>query len=258
MNFTQGKILGPLLRFSIPVFLAMLLQAMYGAVDLAVVGQFGDKAGVSAVSTGSLVMVTVTGLVRGLTMGLTILLAQKIGERNDRDAADAVGASILLFSAAGALLTLITLLASRPLTSVMQAPPEAYDDTLRYIRICSLGCLVITAYNAISAVFRGMGNSKAPLLFVAIACAVNIAGDLLLVGVFGLVRGRSRVRDRFLAGGQRRVFRVAYPKEGLSVPLRTREYPFPPPYCRGLLKFGSPIALQDALTNVSFMAVIAS
>ncbi len=257
MNFTQGKILGPLLRFSIPVFLAMLLQAMYGAVDLAVVGQFGDKAGVSAVSTGSLVMVTVTGLVTGLTMGLTILLAQKIGEKNDRDAGDAVGASILLFAAAGALLTLVTLLASRPLTTVMQAPPEAYDDTLRYIRICSLGCLVITAYNAVSAVFRGMGNSKAPLLFVAIACAVNIAGDLLLVGVFGLGAAGAAYATVFSQAVSVAFSFWLIRKKGFPFPFGRANIRFHRHIVGAILKFGSPIALQEALTNVSFMAVIA-
>jgi Na+-driven multidrug efflux pump len=164
----------------------MLLQAMYGAVDLAVVGWFGDKAGVSAVSTGSLVMATVTGLLTGLTMGATILIAQKIGEKNDADAGKAVGASVLLYAAVGAALTVIMVFTARPLAVLMQAPAEAFEQTRRYILICSSGCVVITAYNAVSAVFRGMGNSKAPLLFVAIACAVNILGDLLLVGAFRL------------------------------------------------------------------------
>ena len=235
----------------------MFLQAMYGAVDMAVVGQFGDKAGVSAVSTGSLVLVTFTGLIVGLTMGVTILLARKIGEKNEKDAGDVVGATILLFAVVGAASTLLMVLSARPLTSLMQSPPEAFEQTYQYILICSSGCIVITAYNAISAIFRGIGNSKAPLLFVTIAGVVNILGDLLFVGVFHLGAAGAAYAT-VIAQAVSVAFSVWLIKnKGFPFPFGRQNIRFHSAEIKGILKFGSPIALQDMLTNVSFMAVIA-
>ncbi len=255
-NFTQGKILSPLLRFSLPIYFAMLLQALYGAVDLAVVGHYGDKSGVSAVSTGSLVMVTITGLITGLTMGTTILLAQKIGEKNEKHAGDAVGSSILLYGIVGVLLTLVMIIVARPVTALMQAPPEAFEQTYRYILICSAGCIIITAYNAVSAVFRGIGNSRAPLLFVAIACGVNILGDLLFVGVFRLGADGAAYAT-LIAQLISVVFSVwLIRKKGFPFPFSRDNIRFNKAEVMSILKFGTPIAAQEVLTNISFMAII--
>ena len=256
-NFTQGKILSPLIRFSMPIFLAMLLQAMYGAVDLAIVGQFCDKAGVSAVSTGSLVMTTVTGIIIGLTMGMTILLAQKIGEKKMQDAGDAVGSSVLLFAVVGAAVTAAMVIIARPLTALMQAPEEAFEQTYRYILVCSSGIIIITAYNAVSAVYRGLGNSKAPLLFVVIACAINILGDLLLVGVFRLGASGAAFATVF-AQFISVVFSILLiRKKKLPFSFTRQNLRFHPVEVKAILRFGSPIALQDFLSNISFMVIIA-
>ena len=185
-DFTSGRILGPLIRFMVPVFLAMLLQAMYGAVDLMIVGQFAQSLDVSAVSTGSQMMMTITNLVTSFAMGTTILLGQRIGEGRGREGGSVVGASICLFGAIALVLTALVPLLSRPLGSLMHAPREAFDATAAYIRICGLGSVFIIAYNLIGSIFRGIGDSKTPLMTVLIACACNIAGDLLMVAVFGL------------------------------------------------------------------------
>ena len=183
-DFTTGKILGPLLRFMVPVFLAMLLQVMYGAVDLLIVGKFAHSRDVSAVSTGSQMMMTVTGLITSFAMGTTILLGRRIGEGRGREGGEVVGSSICLFGAIAAGFTVLIPVLSRPLSSVMNAPAEAFDATAAYIRICGLGSLFIIAYNLIGSIFRGIGDSKTPLMTVLIACACNIAGDLLMVAVF--------------------------------------------------------------------------
>ena len=185
-SFIEGPILSPLLRFTIPVLLALLLQAMYGAVDLMVVGQFGQPADVSAVSTGSQVMHTVTSLVTGLAMGATVLLGQKLGAGKAEQGGQVLGSAIALFTAVALALTAVMLWTASPLARLMQAPAEAFEQTVAYIRICSGGAIFIVAYNVLGAMFRGIGDSKTPLLTVTIACVVNIAGDLLLVGVCGL------------------------------------------------------------------------
>lgn len=183
-NFTEGKIVVPLVRFALPVLLALFLQAMYGAIDLMVDGQFASSADVSAVSTGSQIMLTLTNLVSSFSMGATILLARQIGEGEGQKGGETIGACITLFSLIGASMTLLVVFGANGLAAIMHAPEQAFNLTASYIRICGGGMLVIIAYNLIGSIFRGIGDSRTPLITVAIACVSNILGDLLLVAVF--------------------------------------------------------------------------
>ena len=181
--FTEGAIFSPLIRFAIPVLLALLLQTMYGAVDLMVVGQFASPADVSAVSTGSMVMHTVTVVITSLSMGLTVLVGRRIGEGEPKEAGKVIGSGISLFGILAVLLSVLMVIFSPGAARLMHAPAEAFDQTVSYIRICSMGALFIVAYNLLGSIFRGLGDSVIPLITVAIACVLNIAGDLLLVAV---------------------------------------------------------------------------
>lgn len=174
----------PLIRFALPVLLALFLQAMYGAVDLLIVGQFGASTDVSAVSTGSQIMHTVTVVIVGLSMGITILAGQRIGEERPEEAGRVIGSGICLFAVIAAVMTAVMMLFASPMAWVMHAPQEAFFQTVSYVQICSAGTVFIVAYNVLGSVFRGIGDSKMPLITVAIACVLNIGGDLLLVGGF--------------------------------------------------------------------------
>ena len=184
-HFTRGKVLSPLIRFALPILFAIFLQTMYGAVDMLIVGQFSHAGEVSAVSTGSWIMQTVTSFITGLAMGTTVLLGNRIGAGKAQEGGRVVGASILLFLAIGAVLTVTLELLAVPFARMMQVPPEAFDSTVQYVRICGAGILFIIAFNVLGGVFRGIGNAKLPLISVAIACVANITGDLLLVGGLG-------------------------------------------------------------------------
>ena len=256
-NFTQGKILGPLLGFSIPIFLAIFLQAMYGAVDLLIVGRFGDSSAVSAVSTGTAIIMTVTGFFISLTMGVTILLGQKIGQKNDQDAGDVVGASILFFAVIGVAVAVLIVALARPLAGLMQAPPEAFGDTVLYATICAAGAVFIVAYNTISAVFRGIGNSGTPLMIVAVACVMHIGAALLLVGAMHMGAGGAAIATVLSEAVSVLISVLVIRKKGLPFPFGRRNIRFHRDSVRAVLKFGSPIALQDFLTNISFMVIIA-
>lgn len=186
-NFTQGRVFAPLIRFALPVLFALFLQALYGAVDLLVVGQFGgEKADVfvSAVSTGSQVLNTLTVTITGLAMGLTVFVGERIGARQQEEAGRIISSGIFLFGVLAAVVTVIMLPATRWIATVMHAPEEAFADTVAYIAICSAGTVFIVAYNLLGSIFRGIGDSRTPLITVSIACALNIFGDLLLVAVF--------------------------------------------------------------------------
>ena len=254
-DFTQGPILSSLLRFALPVLLALLLQAMYGAVDLQVVGKFGTAADNSAVSTDSQIMQTITIVITGLAMGVTVLLGEKIGEGRPAEAGRVVGSGICLFGAVALLVTAVMLLAAPGMSALMQAPADAFDGTVVYVRICSAGAVFIVAYNILGSIFRGLGDSKMPLLTVAIACVCNIAGDLLLVGGMG-VAGAAIATVSAQAVSVAMSLLIIRRRE-LPFTLTRADIRFDKAVIGKILKLGSPVALQDLLVSLSFLAIIA-
>ena len=256
-NFTEGKILSPLLRFMVPVFLAMFLQAMYGAVDLLIVGKFAQSVDVSAVSTGSQIMMTITNLVTSFAMGTTILLGQRIGEGRGREGGQVIGSSICLFGVIAGAFTLLIPLLSGQLSSVMNAPEEAFAETSSYIRICGIGSLFIISYNLIGSIFRGIGDSKTPLMTVMIACVCNIAGDLLLVAVFHMGTAGAAVATVAAQMISVLVSLLILRRRNLPFQLERSDLRFNGGIIRKVTALGVPIALQDFLVGISFLVLLA-
>ena len=253
-TFLSGPILGPLVRFALPLMLSLLLQALYGGVDLAVVGQFSPTASVSAVATGSQVMQSVTVLITGLTMGVTVLLGKAVGANDAKAAGEIVSGQIRLFIIVAAMLTIVMLLLAPQAAQLMNVPEEAMLETVRYVRICSAGIVFITAYNGISGVFRALGNSRSPFLFVLIACLMNVVLDLLFVGVLGMNAAGAALAT-VIAQAASVFFSLAYTRRhplpfAIGNPLRAGSAAI-----RGILRVGSPIALQDFLTSLSFLII---
>ena len=180
-DFTQGSILKKMVAFMIPVLGALILQAAYGAVDLLVVGRYGSTSGLSAVSTGSQVLNLVTFVVTQLAMGVTVLIARYLGEKRAEQIGSVIGGSAIVFAGISVLLFVIMVFFAHPISVLMQAPEEAVTLTASYVRICGGGIFFIVAYNVLAAIFRGMGDSRSPLLFVLVACIINIIGDFTLV-----------------------------------------------------------------------------
>ena len=256
-DFTQGKILAPLIRFMIPVFLAMFLQSMYGAVDLLIVGKFARSVDVSAVSTGSQIMMTLTNLVTSFAMGTTILLGQRIGEGRGKEGGKVIGSSICLFAVIAVVFTAVIPLLCRPLSAVMNAPAEAFDKTASYIRICGFGSLFIISYNLIGSIFRGIGDSNTPLMTVLIACVCNIAGDLLLVAVFHMGTAGAALATVFAQGVSVVVSLLILRKRELPFQLEKKDFRFEREIIRKVTSLGVPIALQDLLVGISFLVLLA-
>ena len=254
-TFTSGKILSPLIRFMLPVFFAMFLQSMYGAVDLLIVGRFGSSMDVSAVSTGSQVMMTLTNLVSSFAMGTTILLGQRIGEGRAREGGSVVGSSICLFGAIALVFTvLIPVLAGR-MSAVMNAPEEAYQATVSYIRICGLGSVFIIAYNLIGSIFRGIGDSRTPLMTVAIACICNIVGDLLLVAVFHMGTAWAAIATVLAQAASVIISLKILSRKELPFHFERSDIRFEKAVIRKVTWLGLPIALQDLLVGISFLVL---
>ena len=256
-NFTEGQIFAPLLRFAGPVLLALLLQTMYGAVDLLVVGQFGTAADVSAVSTGSMVMQTVTVVVTGLAMGLTVLVGRKIGEGLREEAGKIIGSGICLFGALAVVLSIIMVFAAPVMAELMQAPAEALDKTVTYITICSAGAVFIVAYNLVGSIFRGIGDATMPLVTVAIACVLNIIGDLVLVALLQMGTAGAAIATVAAQAVSVVLSLVLIRRRELPFTLRAKDLRPKGTWIRQILLLGIPIALQDLLVNISFLAITA-
>lgn len=246
--FTEGKILQPLILFAFPVLLALFLQAMYGAVDLFIVGKFASSADVSAVSTGSQIMMTLTNLVSSFAMGTTVLLGQQIGCGEKKKGGRTVGTAIVMFAVIAVIMTVILVIFSPQISNIMNAPEEAFGKTVDYMRICRGGMIVIIAYNLIGCIFRGLGDSRTPLITVAIACVCNIAGDLLLCAGFGMGTEGAALATVFA-----QVISVIV-SFGI---IRKKELPFEGQTLRRMTGIGAPIALQDLLVSISFLIILA-
>lgn len=255
INFTEGKILSPLLMFSVPIFAALFLQAMYGAVDLMVVGKFGDAAGVSGVGTGSSVMMLVTTIINGFAVGTTVLIGRRIGENSPEKAGRAIGAAIFLFAVLSVALTVLMIIFAEPLAALMKAPEEAFDDTVTYVRICSAGIIFITAYNVIGGIFRGLGNSTLPMIFVAIACGVNIIADLLFIAVFKMGVAGAALATILAQAVSVVLSLVIIRKQNLPFKFSLKDIGIHKEELSIIIKIGTPIALQDGLTHLSFLIV---
>lgn len=255
-DFTRGDIFLPLLRFSLPILAALILQTAYGAVDLWMVGRFATAADVSAVSTGSQLMHTITCVVTGLTMGTTVMLGQTLGQGKGEEAGSIIGSSIALFSLIAALLTAFTILGAEWLARITQVPEEAVPPSLSYIRMCGAGLCFITAYNVFGSIFRGMGDSKPPLMTVAIACAVNVAGDYLLVAVLGLGALGAAIATVCAQGVSVAVSLLVVSRRGLGFPFSPRDIRFHRVKVGRILRLGTPVALQDGLVSISFLVIL--
>lgn len=255
-NFTEGNILKKLSLFMLPVLGALILQAAYGAVDLLVVGRFGSTAGLSAVSTGSQLMNLVTFMVTQLAMGATVLIARYLGEKKPERIGAVLGGATVVFAILATVLFVLLVFFAHPIAVLMQAPSEALGLTTRYVRICGMGIFFIVAYNMLAAIFRGLGDSKSPLLFVLVACLINIAGDLLFVAGFKMDAAGAAIATIMAQAVSVVLAIVILLKKNLPFTLKKSDFRLNP-QCRKFLQVGLPLALQEVLTQASFLALCA-
>ncbi len=253
-DFTTGSISRKLIRFMFPILGALILQAMYGAVDVLVVGWFGSDASISAVSTGSGIVHLVIVVVAALSMSVTVLMGQYLGEKRGDRIGRLLGGAISFFVALSIILAVLLLTLSRPLAGLMRAPAEALDLTVQYVRICGGGILFIIAYNVISAIFRGLGNSNLPLLFVGIACVVNVVLDLLLVAVFHMDVAGAAIATVIAQAISVVLSLLIIRRQKLPFTIRLKDIRFNDEIMQ-ILRIGAPLALSETLTSVSFLAL---
>ena len=254
-SLTEGNILSSLLKFAVPVLLALFLQAMYGAVDLLVVGRFANTADVSGVATGSMLMHTVTLVITGFAMGITIMIGESIGKKQPKESSMAIGNGICLFALFSVALTFLLVFGANMFSSLMHAPKEAFEQTSTYIKICGAGSLFIIAYNVLGAVFRGIGDSKTPLITVAIACVINVIGDLLFVAVFDMGTAGAALATVLAQTISVLLSLLIIRKKTLPFTFHKKDIRFHKPVITKILLLGTPVALQELLVSLSFLII---
>ena len=255
--FLAGPVFKPLLNFMLPVLLANFLQAMYSAVDLMVIGRFANADTIqlanAAVGTGSMIMVMVTYVITGLAMGTTVVLGQYIGAKDRNGASKVIGSAICIFIVLAVGLTVIMEILAPTFATLMNAP--SVEMTTLYLRICCGGLVFITAYNVISGIFRGIGNSKLPLLFVGIACVVNIALDLITVCILHWDVAGVAISTITAQAVSVILSLVVIRKTPLPFDVSAKLIRFHAGFSSKILKAGIPLAFQDLLTNLSFVVI---
>lgn len=257
-DFTTGSIVSGLLIFALPYMLSCFLQTFYGMADLFVTGQFNGADAISAVSIGSQVMHMLTVMIVGLAMGSTVLISQAVGKKEEKKIRQAIGNTVVLFSLLALLLTILLLLSVDGILFLLSTPPEAVAETRTYLRICFMGIPLIVAYNIISCVFRGIGDSRSPLFFILIACVINIALNFLLVGGLHLGAAGAALAT-VISQGVSVVCAFYQIRRHDLLPLFFHKEDFRP--CKSviasLLKIGIPVTCQDGFIQISFLFITA-
>ena len=253
-NLTTGSVFKNVVLFSLPYLLSYFLQTLYGMADLFIIGQFDGVASTTAVSIGSQVMHMLTVMIVGLAMGTTVCVGQAVGGGNKRQAAQSIGNTVTLFMVVSLALTALLLLLVRPIVCVMSTPEEAVQGTMAYLTICFIGIPFITAYNIISSIFRGLGDSKSPMYFVAIACAANIGLDYLFMGAMGMGPAGAALGTT-LAQAISVLIALTVIVKRKSIVLERGDFKPCPPVMGKILRIGIPVTLQDGFIQISFIFI---
>ncbi len=254
-DLTQGKVLGNLVRFSIPFLASYFLQTLYGMADLVIIGRFEGVASTTAVSVGSQVMHMLTVMIVGLSMGSTVAISHAIGAKDPEKAGKDIGGTIVIFTIVGVLMTLILTLLTDAVVSVMSTPLEAVGGTKRYLVVCFLGIPFITAYNVLSSIYRGLGDSKTPFYFVLVACIANILLDIIFMGPMGLGPMGAALGTVISQALSVVIALIHLKKSRTGLKVRRDDLKLEKETVSPIMKVGFPIAMQDGLIQVAFIVI---
>ena len=254
-NLTEGSILKNIVVFSLPYLLSYFLQTLYGMADLFLAGQFNGADVISAVSIGSQVMHMFTVIIVGLAMGGTVLIGQAVGAKDSKRASKIIGNTVTFFLIFSAAITVILLFFCRGIVSLIQTPPESVEQTVLYLRICFIGIPFIVAYNVIASIFRGMGDSKSPMIFVIIACSLNIILDYIFMGVIGMKAEGAAIATVIAQAVSVIISLISIVRSKNGLTITKDDFKLKQEALGPILKIGLPIACQDGFVQISFMLI---
>lgn len=254
-NLTSGSVLKNILYFCLPYLLSYFLQTLYGMADLFIIGQFEGVASTTAVSVGSQVMHMLTVMIVGLAMGSTVSIAQAVGAGEKKKASASIGNTVSLFMIVAFAMMAVLLCLVKPIVSVMSTPSEAVAGTVQYLTICFIGIPFITAYNIISSIFRGLGDSKSPMYFIAVACVTNIILDCLFIGVLHLGPAGAALGTTVSQAVSVVVALTVILKKQSGISIKRNDFRPQSKVMGQILKIGIPVAMQDGLIQIAFIVI---
>lgn len=256
-DLTQGSVFKNLLKFSLPFFLSYFLQTFYGLADLFIIGQFNGADVTTAVSVGSQLMHMVTVIIVGLAAGTTVMIGRSVGAKDDDGVSKTIGTSTIFFLIFSIALCLILIICINPILKVLSVPPESVDQTRKYLLICFAGIPAITAYNVISSIFRGLGDSKHPMYFVIVACIVNVIVDYVLIGIFDMKATGAAIGTVLSQTISVIISIIFIAKKGLGISLKKAYFKLEKAVLGSIIGVGLPIAIQDGFIQISFLVITA-
>ena len=254
-DLTQGSVARNLLLFAMPYLLSCFMQTFYGMADLFVVGLYNGSETTTAVSIGSQVMHMLTVIIVGFAMGTTVRIGRSVGAKDDRAVSETVGSSIVFFAGLAVVITAVLLIGVNGITRVMLTPEEAVLETKTYLTICFAGIPFVTAYNIISSIFRGTGDSRRPMYFVGIACVVNIVLDFLFIGACGLGAAGAALGTVCGQAVSVVISLVMMRMRDMGINVGKRDIRWNREVISQILKVGTPIAFQDGLIQIAFIVI---
>lgn len=254
-NLTSGSVWKNIVYFSLPYLLSYFLQTLYGMADLFIIGQFDGTAGTTAVSIGSQVMHMLTVMIVGLAMGVTVSIGQAVGANNKQKASKTIGNTVILFMIVSIALTLVLVFLVNPIVSIMSTPQEAVAGTKVYLTICFIGIPCITAYNIISSIFRGLGDSKSPMYFIAVACVANIVLDYVFIGGMNLGPAGAALGTTLSQAISVIIALTVILKQKTGISIKKSDFVPNRETMGKILRIGFPIAMQDGLIQVAFIII---
>lgn len=252
-NLTDGGILKTLLLFAVPFLIANILQSLYGAVDLFVIGRYCGAESVAAVSTGTQVTQIVTSLITGLTLGSTIIIGQYMGSRDYECVKRTIGTTLTVFAIVAVILTVVMLAFERPLLTLLRTPEESFEFTVQYVAVCAMGNIFICGYNAISAILRGYGDSTRPMIFVGIACVINVVLDFIFVKYWGLGVAGTALATVMSQAVSMTIAIVYLKKKQFLFDFRPSGFRPEWDIVKKLARVGIPISFQEMMVRISFL-----
>lgn len=253
-NLTEGSVLKNVVLFSLPYLLSYFLQTLYGMADLYIIGLYGQTADTTAVSIGSQVMHMLTVMIVGLAMGTTVMVARSVGAKDKEGTAKSVGATVALFSVVALALTIVLLFSAEGIAKIMSTPSEAFSGTVSYLMICFAGVPFITAYNIISSVFRGMGDSKSPMYFIAVSCVINILLDFLFMGALSMGPAGAALGTTLSQTASVIIAFIAMKKRDMGIKIKKTDLKCGATM-KKILSVGIPISLQDGFIQIAFIVI---
>lgn len=254
-DLTKGSVFQNIIVFSLPYLLSYFLQTLYGMADLFIVGQFHGVDSITAVSVGSQVMHMLTVMIVGLAMGATVTIGKAVGARQPEKVSITVGNTIVIFMGLSVVIMLLLLLLVKPIVAAVSTPQEAVSGTIMYLMVCFIGIPFITAYNIISSIFRGLGDSKSPMYFIAVACVANILLDYLFIGAFHLGAMGAALGTTLAQMVSVMVTLTIIVKRKTGILLQKGDFKLQPDIIGQILKIGIPIAVQDGFIQIAFMVI---